>query len=402
LLTIAALLGGVAYALQRNDRTAEVAQKQQAAGAAPASEPPPIENLLKVDTMELEVGYALVPLVDTAQGGNLLERIAAIRRQLAVEMGLVMPPVRIRDNMQLPSSEYRVKIRGNAVATGLVRPGKLLAMDSGLASGRLDGEPTKEPAFGLDAWWIDPQLKSRAEVLNFTVVDPSSVVGTHLTEVVRRHADELLTRDEVGNLLEQVKQKAPKLVEDTVPAIIKPVELQKILQNLLRERVPIRDLETILETVADWGAKTKDLEVLTEYVRNALRRTICQQYSASDDKGRRRLVCVTIDPALEDLISGYVDRGPAGTTLTMPGRVASAVGEHIAAALRGVVERGLSPVAIASPQVRAIVRQLVEPHLPGVVVLGYNEIVQGIEVESVALVMTPPLLTGAQAATVAA
>jgi flagellar biosynthesis protein FlhA len=391
LFATALTLAGVAWGMMRSQKRAEAAKSAPAAAVKPP--PPAVETLLKVDTLELEVGYALVSMVDTGQGGDLLDRISAIRRQLAVELGLVMPPVRIRDNMQLSSTEYRVKIRGNPVASGATRPGKLMAMDSGIATGLIDGERTKEPAFGLNAWWIDPALKMRAETMNYTVVDPTSVLATHLTEIVRRYAEELLTRDEVANLLEQLKQKAPKLVEETVPAIVKPIELQKILQSLLRERVPIRDLETILETLADWGTKTKDLEVLTEYVRNALRRTICHQYAAPSDKsggGTSKLVCVTLDPGLEDQINAYIDRGAAGTTVNMPSRVAARIAEQVLKALQGVINAGHPPVVIASPQVRAVVKQLLDPHLPNVAVLGYNEVVTGVDVESLALVMAPP------------
>ena len=389
LLVTSGGLAALAYAMNRTRRAKEDDARAASAPSLKPAEPPQVDQLLKVDTLELEVGYALVALVDSGQGGDLLERIAATRRHLAVELGLVMPPVRIRDNIQLPSTEYRLKIRGNVVARGQTRPGKFMAMDSGIASGPLEGERTKEPAFGLDAWWIDPQLRPRAETMNYTVVDPTSVVATHLTEVVKRHADELLTRDEVNNLVEQLKQKAPKLVEEAIPSVVKPLDLMKILQNLLRERVPIRDLETILETLAEWGPKTKDLEVLTEYVRNGLRRSISHQYAQPGEDGRLKLTCVTLDPALEDLINGYIDRGPAGTTITMPSRVASAVAEQILRGLQLVQSAGLPPVVIASPQVRAVVRQVLEPRLPAIAVLGYNEIVSGVEVESLSLIMPP-------------
>jgi len=389
LLATAGTLGAIAFAMWKANRGAADASKKAEAAPA-AAEPPPVESLLKVDTLELEVGYGLVSLVDTAQGGDLLERIAAIRRQLATEFGLVMPPVRIRDNMQLAADAYRVKIRGSAVAEGITRPGKLLAMDSGIASGPIQGEQTREPAFGLTAWWIEPSLRSRAETMNYTVVDAASVLGTHVTEIVKRHADELLTREEVNNLLEQLKQRSPKLVEDTVPALVKPVELQKILQNLLRERVSIRDIESILEALAEWAPRTKDIDVLTEYVRNALRRAICAQYASSAGAGKTKLVCVTLDPALEDLINGYVDRGPGGTTVTMPARLTARVADQVVRSLERVTSAGHPAVVVASPQVRAVVRQIVEPHLPGVAVLGYNEIVSAVEVESMALIMPPP------------
>jgi len=388
LLVCSGGLALLAFAMQRAQSSA-VAAAAPPIAAPKAAEPPAIDALLKVDTLELEVGFGLVQLVDTAQGGDLLERINAVRRQLAAEIGLVMPPVRIRDNLQLASDEYRLKIRGNAVSSGSVRPGRLLAMDSGLASGPIDGEPTREPAFGLNAWWIEDALRARAEAMNYTVVEPSSVIATHLTETVRKHADELLTRDEVGNLLEQLKQKAPKLVEETVPAIIKPAELQKLLQNLLRERVPVRDIETVLETLSEWAPRTKDLEVLTEYVRNALRRSICGQYTSPAESGEPRLVCVTLDPAMEDFISGFVDRGPAGTSITMPARTVSRVTEQILSGLKRVTDAGHAPVVITSPQVRAVVRQLLEPHSPSVAVLAYNEVVNGVAVESQALIMPP-------------
>ncbi|MDI1290730.1 MAG: flagellar biosynthesis protein FlhA, partial [bacterium] len=390
LLGSAVALSLLAFVIQRSQAgavAAATAAASPAAGRAP--EPPAVDSLLKVDTLELEVGFGLVQLVDTSQGGDLLERINAVRRQLAAEIGLVMPPVRIRDNLQLASDEYRIKIRGNPVSVGTSRPGKLLAMDSGLVTGSIDGEPTKEPAFGLNAWWIDPQLRSRAEALNYTVVEPTSVVATHLTETVRRHADELLSRDEVGNLLEQLKLKSPKLVEETIPAIIKPSELQKLLQNLLRERVPVRDIETVLETLSEWAPRTKDLEVLTEYVRNGLRRTICGQYVTPSETGEPRLVCITLDPSMEDFIAGFIDRGPTGTSVTMPARTVSRVTDQLLNGLRRVTDGGHHPVVIASPQVRAVVRQLLEPHLPSVAVLSYNEVIAGVAVESQALVMPP-------------
>jgi len=388
LLATAAVIGGIAWSVNRARRLTAEDDLDRAAAETQSAKPeaPPVEDLLKVDVLELEVGYALVTLIDAAQGGELLERISAVRRQLAVELGMVMPPVRIRDNMQLPPSDYRLKIRGNPVASGSVEPGKLMAMDSGLTTGPVEGIPTKEPAFGLDAWWIDRSQRARAEARNYTVVDPTSVLATHITEIVKSHADELLTRQEVNNLLEGVKEKAGKLVEDTVPAVVKLGDLQKVLQNLLRERVPIRDMETILETLADWGTKTQDADVLVEYVRNALRRSICSQYAAPDEDGRLTLVAVTLDPQLEDQIDAYIERGGHGTSLHMPAKVARQIADKVAAQLQSVAARGRLPVVIASPTVRAIVHQIVSPHVPGLAVLGYNEVVSGIEVESVGLV----------------
>jgi len=399
LLAASAVLGGAAWYVRQSEKQTEAEQRAaEASESAGPPPPPPVESLLKVDSMELEVGYALVALVDANQGGDLLDRVSAIRRQLAVEIGLVTPPVRIRDNMTLPANAYRVKIRGAVVAEGEAHPGKMLAMDSGIASGQIQGIRTKEPAFGLDAWWIEPSLKPKAESMNYTVVDATSVIATHLTEVVKTHADELLSREEVNNLVEQLKEKAPRLAEEAIPSVVKPGELQKVLQNLLRERAPIRDLETIVETLSDWAGKTSDLDVLTEYVRHALRRSICQQYAEpiagadgerSGGRGRYRLVCVTLDPGFEDQINAYIDRSGGGTNVNMPANVAARVAKRIIDALQPVLAAGHQPVVIASPQVRAVVRQLLEPHLPSAAVLGYNEIVADVEVESMGLVSLP-------------
>ena len=320
LLGSAALIFAVAWAVgygERQKRVVKQAEARAEAAKTPADEQP-VEELLKVDTLEIEIGFGLVPLVDSARGGDLLDRISMLRRQLAVEIGIVVPPIRIRDNMQLDSKGYRVKLRGAVIGEGSVYPDLVMAMDSGVASGHLDGIAGKEPAFGLDAVWIERDLRQRAETMNYTVVDATSVLATHLTELIKAKADEMLSREEVNRLLEQLKTVSPKLIEETIPSVIKPGELQKVLQNLLRERVPIRDLEMIVETLGDWAPHTRDIDVLTEYARNALRRTISSQYVETDEHGKPRLYCVTFDPDLEDVISGYIDRGPGGTTMSMP------------------------------------------------------------------------------------
>jgi len=389
MLGAAAVIATVAFIITRQAESEKFERESEARQQAQTRpEPPPVEKLLKVDTLELEVGYALVSLVDAARGGDLLDRIAAVRRQLAVEIGVVVPPVRIRDNMTLDPNAYRLSIRGAQVAEGRALPGRLLAMDSGIATGKIAGEPTREPAFGLDAWWIEPGAKEQAESLNYTVVDPSSVIATHLSEVVKTNAHELLSREEVNNLVEQLKEKAPKLVEEVIPNVVKPGELQRVLQNLLQERVPVRDLESIVETLGDWATRTKDIDVLTEYVRNGLRRVICQQYASPPEQagGAHRIVCVTLDPAFEDQINAYIDRSQGGTTLAIPAHVANKLARRIADSLEPVLAAGHQPVVIASPQVRASVRQILEPHIPAAAVLGYNEIISGVEVESMGLV----------------
>ncbi len=408
MLILAGVIGTTAWFAGRAKRQLDKQSKAAEESKSLRPEPPPVEQALHVDTLELEVGYALVRLIDQSQGGDLLERITMIRRQLAGEMGLIMPPVRIRDNMQLQPNDYNIKIRGNPVASGQVYPGQLLAMDGGLATEPLQGNRTREPAFGLEAIWIDTGQKQRAEALNYTVVDATSVLATHLTEIVKSHAFELLTREETNNLINQVKEKSPRLAEEVLGGehpLIKPGELQKVLQNLLRERVPVRDLEAIVETLGDWAMRTKDLDVLTEYVRNALRRTICGQYVTVEPAGEigspeeglsvTRLYCVSLDPALEDQINGYIERSGEGTSMIMPPAIANRVTTAMIEQLQKLVQAGHHPVLLASPQVRGQVRRLIEPHLPNAAVLGYNEVSKGVEVESVGLVQLnqdqPPL-----------
>ena len=405
LLTLGAMAGAAAWMVRKGDAAKVVAEAKAAAKKAEAP-PPSVEQMLGVDTLELEVGYALVRLVDASQGGNLLDRVTMIRRQLAGELGLVMPPVRIRDNMQLQPNDYHVKIRGNAVASGQVYPGQFMAMDSGLVAdgAKLAGVRTREPAFGLEAVWIEAGQKERAESLNYTVVDATSVLATHITEVVKNHAHELLTRDETANLIAQLKQKSPKLVDEVLGGDkppVKPGELQKVLQNLLRERVPIRDMESIVETLGDWISRTRDMEILTEYVRNTLRRTICNQYvemvrkDADLDRTTPRLFCVSLDPALEDQISSYIDRSAEGTTMSMPPAVANRIVTAMLRELQTLIQGGHQPVVLASPQVRGQIRRLLEPHMPNAAVLGYNEVSKGVEVESTGLVQVESMAAAA-------
>ncbi|MEQ9459562.1 MAG: flagellar biosynthesis protein FlhA [Phycisphaeraceae bacterium] len=404
LLVLAITFGLTAFLINRSriNTATEKASEDRRKAATP--EPQPVEQAIQVDMLELEVGYGLVRLVDTSQGGDLLDRITAIRRQLASEMGIVMPPVRIRDNMQLQPNDYKLKIRGNAVAEGQVYPGQFLAMDGGLTTEKLAGTPTREPAFGLDAVWIEAGQKQHAEANNYTVVDATSVLATHLTELVKTHAAELLTREETNSLITQLKEKAPKLTEEVLGGetpLVKPGELQKVLQNLLAERVPIRDLETIVETFGDIAGRTKDLDVLTEYVRNALRRTICHQYASSEleepeaagfsstPRSVTRLYCVSLDPALEDQINGFIERSAEGTSMSMPPALGNRIAGAIVTELERLVQLGRHPVILASPQVRAQVRRIVEPHVPNAAILGYNEVSKGVEVESIGLVALP-------------
>ncbi len=383
LVVVGSCCGGLAFILLMNETKAAKVVAEKEHQQAIRKEPDKVEKLLELDTMELEVGYGLVKLVDASKGGDLLDRISLIRRQSAMDLGIIVPPIRIRDNMQLSANDYVVKIKGQAIGRGVTYPEQFLAMDNGATSGPIEGaEATTEPAFGLPAYWITESQRPQAELLNYTVVEATSVLATHLTELIKAHAYELLTRQEVKNLLDNIKTRLPALVEEVIPTQVKPGELQKVMQNLLRERVPVRDLETIIETLGDYASRTKDLDVLTEYVRHALARTICKQYVDESD----RLWCLTLDPALEDLINGHIDRSERGMTNTMPPQTAQQVVNQIASKAGELTQTGRSAVILCSPQVRGTLRRMIESSLPHVAVLAFNEIVPEVAVEAVAMV----------------
>jgi flagellar biosynthesis protein FlhA len=383
LLMLAGSCVGIAFLL-KSARLQRVADTSALAREKTA-EPPPIEKFLQPDTMELDVGYGLIKLADRKQGGDLLDRITSMRRQIAQELGLIVPPIRIRDDITLPPNEFAVKLKGMEVGRGEVLPDHLLAIDSGTVSERIGGLETKEPAFGLPAVWVLPEQRHDAQHRNYTVVECSSVISTYLTELIKQYADDLLTRQQVGRLLDNLKERSPKLIDELFPNVLKPGDVQRVLQGLLRERVPIGDLETILETMGMWAARTKDPDILVEYVRNALARTLCHLNKADDG----RIHCITLDPAVEEVISRSIERGDQGAVLTMP----PALQRRIVAAMRGELERatpaskGRMPVVLVPPQIRMWVRRLIESVLPQAAVLSYNEVVRGFEVESHGMVV---------------
>jgi flagellar biosynthesis protein FlhA len=375
--------GGLAFVLSRGEQREAAAVAKKEKDKTTKKEPEKVEKLLDLDMLELEVGYGLVRLVDARKGGDLLDRITMIRRQIALELGIIVPPVRIRDNMQLGPNVYVVKIKGQAVGKGEVYPEQFLAMDNGATSGAIVGATkTIEPAFGLPAYWITEPQRAGAERMNYTVVEATAVLATHLTEIIKSHAYELLTRQEVKTLLDNLKTRLPAVVEEVVPAQIKPGELQKVMQNLLRERVPVRDLETILETLGDYAGRTKDIEILSEYVRHALSRVICKQYV--DDKDR--LWCVTLDPTVEDLINGHVERSDRGSSNTMPPQTAQQLVQRIAAKTQEMTQSGRTPTLLCGPNIRLPLRRMIESALPHVGVLAYNEVVPEATVEAAAMV----------------
>jgi flagellar biosynthesis protein FlhA len=373
-LLIAAGVGFVWYQLNRanaEEKTAkEKAQKAREETAPKA--PENVEGLLKVDSMEIEIGYGLIPLADPKQGGDLLERISDIRRRMALRVGIVLPPIRIRDNMANKPNEYTIKIRGGEVAKGELIIDHFLIMNPGHVMEKVPGIETKEPAFGLDATWITESQRGAAEQLGYTIVEPPSVLATHLTEIIQARAHEILGRQEVNDLVENIKKTSPVVVEELIPAVLSLGDIQKVLCNLLRERVPIRNLEIILEALADFGRRSKDPAVLTEHVRQALGRTICREYM--DEKGQ--ITAVTLDPRLEQKIADSLKETEGGAYIALDPMAVQKIISATTAESKRMVNEGRQPIVVCSPRIRPYFKQLTTGSLPGLVVLSFAEIAQ--------------------------
>ncbi|MFH0926176.1 MAG: flagellar biosynthesis protein FlhA [bacterium] len=336
-----------------------------------------IEGLLPIDTMEIEVGYNLISMVDAKQGGVLLERIKSIRRQIALDIGLIVPPIRIRDNLQLKPNEYNFILKGTEIAKGELLSDRILAINPGMVSEKIDGIQTKEPAFGLNALWITNAQKEKAQTLGYTVVDAITVIATHLTEIIKSFAAELLTRQDVQNLLKNVTETQPKVVEELVPNVMTVGGVQKILQNLLKERVSIRDLPTILEVLADYATIIKDHDLLTEYVRQGLARSICKQYQNQEGK----LSLVTLDPGLDQKIANSLERTDQGSYLALEPNLAKKILKSIEKAVEKVTIRGYQPVILCSPGIRVHLKRFTDRFIPNITILSHNEIPNNIEIE---------------------
>jgi flagellar biosynthesis protein FlhA len=344
--------------------------------------PESVISLLQVDPIEFEFGYGLIPLADTQQGGDLLDRIIMIRRQCALELGLVVPVIRIRDNIQLKPNEYVIKIKGNTVARGELLLNHYLAMSPGFDDDSVVGIETQEPAFGLPAMWIDEATKERAELSGYTVVDPPSVVATHLTELIKRHAHELIGRQETKALIENVREQYPALVEELIPSILSIGEVQKVLVKLLREKVSVRDLVTIFETLADHGNYTKDPDILTEYVRQALSRQITNQFSTGSDT----LKVITVGPSLEKKIAESVQQSDQGSYLALDPVATQQIYAKLNEQVHRQIQSGQQPIVLASPTIRMYLRQLVERTMQDIPVLSYSELEPSVEVQSIGVV----------------
>ncbi len=343
--------------------------------------PESVVSLLEVDPVEMEFGYSLIPLVDASQGGDFLDRVVMIRRQCALELGMIIPVVRLRDNIQINPNEYIIKIKGEEVARGEVLLDHLLAMDPGTAEGELEGIDTTEPAFGLPAKWIRKELRETAEVAGYTIVDPPSVIATHLTEIFKVYGYELLGRQEVQTLIEHVAKSHPSLVEEVVPKIMSVGEVQKVLANLLKEGVPIRDMVTILETLGDYGSLSKDPDMLTEYVRQSLKRTITRKFV-----GERQVRVVTLDPELEQVIMDSVRQSEHGSYLSLDPEKIQDILKNLLGELKKLTTLGLQPIVLSSPVVRIYFKKLTEQVVPDLTVLSYNELEQSVQIQSVGMV----------------
>ena len=382
---LAMIAGFIGYSLRR---TAEVGeekaeeQKQQAAKEKQAAtKPENIVSLLQVDPMELEIGYSLIPLVDTGQGGDLLERIVMIRRQCALELGLVVPTIRIRDNIQIKPNAYIIKLKGIEIAKGELLLDHFLAMNSGTVFEEVPGIETIEPAFGLPALWITEQQREQAELNGYTVVDAVSVLATHLTEVIKAHADEILGRKETQDLVDNLKKTNETLVEEVMSQMPSVGEVQKVLANLLRERISIRDMSTIFEVLADYARATKDTDILTEYVRHAMARQITQQNLQNNT-----IPCVTLDPALENRIAGAVQRTDRGSYVSLDPDTMQKLLTVLNTELTKLTNMGYQPIVLTSPAVRPYFRKLVERAIEGVIVLSHAEIEQSVELQILGVV----------------
>ncbi|MNO67949.1 Flagellar biosynthesis protein FlhA [compost metagenome] len=383
-LPFAAMLIYAARRMQKNmDRKViEQEMQEEEQQIEEVRSPESVINLLQVDPIEFEFGYGLIPLADTSQGGDLLDRIIMIRRQCALEMGLVVPVIRIRDNIQLKPNEYVIKIKGNIVGGGELLLNHYLAMSPGMDDDSITGIETQEPAFGLPALWIDESTKDRAELSGYTVVDPPSVVATHLTEMIKKHAHELLGRQETKALIDNLKEGYAVLVDELIPSVLSIGDVQKVLAKLLREKISIRDMVTIFETLADYGTYTKDPDILTEYVRQALSRQITQQYSKQGETMR----VITVGPSLEKKIAESVQQSDQGSYLALDPVSTQTVFQKLSEQINRLIQSGQQPIVLTSPTIRMYLRQVIERSMQDIPVLSYSELEPNVEIQSVGVV----------------
>ena len=336
-----------------------------------------IKNIIKVDQLEVEVGYNLISFVLPEQGGDFLERVSMIRKQMAMELGIIIPPVRILDNLQLEPNIYRIKLKGVEISSYEMMPDHYLAMDSGMTTDEIDGIETTEPAFNTPAIWVDESQKEHAEMSNYTIVDPPSVMATHLTEVIKEHAHELIGRQEVKELIDNVKEENSAVVDELLPDLLTLGDIQKVLQNLLWENIPVNNLVTILETLADHARATNNIDLLTEYVRQGLSRQITNQFVDDNNK----LSVITLDPQLEENLGQNIEQSDQGNYLALDPQIAQNLIEEISVQSQQLLQKGKEPILVTSPMVRRPLKELTSRSFPQLSILSFSELVPDVNLE---------------------
>ncbi len=388
-IVLGSTIGFIAYQIKSTTEETikkeqeEVQEQEKEEEAEEYRRPENVMSMLQVDPIEFEIGYGLLPLADPDQGGDFLDRVTMIRRQVALDLGLVVPEIRVRDNIQLQPNEYVIKIKGMEVARSEVYPNYYLVMNPEETETELEGIDTKEPVFGLPARWIEEDKKEQAEMEGLTIVDPPSVLATHLTEVIKQHAHELLGRQEVQSLLDNVKEKFPAVVDELVGEILSVGEIRKVLANLLREGVSIKNLVTILEALTDYASITKDTDALTEYVRQNLSRQISNDLK---DLQGHPLKVLTLSPDLEKTISESIQSTETGNYLSLDPKVTQAIQSQLKGYLEEFSNQGIQPIIVTSPMVRLFFKRLTESFLPGLIVVSYNELESNLEIQSIGVV----------------
>jgi len=378
IFVIGALLLYLGYTLNNanKEKVSKEVEQSEEKSVQETRKPENVISLLNVDPIELEFGYGLIPLADASQGGDLLDRVVMIRRQCAMDLGMLIPVIRLRDNITLKNNEYVIKIKGNEVARGEVMADHYLAMNPENTESKIEGIPTVEPAFGLPAQWITKAVREKAELLGYTIVDPPAVIATHLTEILKKYGHELMGRQSVQSILENLKQSQPSLI-DEINKAFSLGDIQKVLTNLLKEGVSIRDMTTILETMLDYGGVTRDTELLTEYVRQRLKRTITKQFFA-DNKAR----VLTLDAKVEQEIAEHIRKSEHGSYVALEPEYIQKLLLSLKSALERLASIGVTPVVLTSPIVRVHFKKLVEKMVPDLIVLSYNEIESNVDIYS--------------------
>jgi flagellar biosynthesis protein FlhA len=379
-LILSLCLAALAYHLDKTRKAAAEEVAEQQPEQLPVKREENYEEMLNVDMLQLEVGYGLIPFVDSAQDGELLNRIQSIRKQFAMNNGFIVPPVHIKDNLQLSPNQYTFSLKGIKVAGSDILPGHFMAMDPGMVTERMQGIATTEPAFGLPAIWITSDKKDRAQMAGYTVVDCTTVMATHISEIIKQYSHELIGRQEVQGLLDNLANTYPKLVEELVPGILSLGTIMRVLQNLLKEGVSIRDLRTILETMADWATTTQDTDILTEYVRHALARTISSELAVDGV-----IPVITLAKPAEDAIRNGVQHKETGSFLSIDPVIAQRILDNIGKAIQ-FFDGGSRPTLLSAPQIRPYVRNLTERYYPALTILSHNEITPNLKIRSLGTV----------------